>query len=478
MSSISALNTLLSSASSSSSSASGVNLSQLLEAALGASSEGIDVNAAVSSAVSAAEGPETAWNNQETTLQNQQAALTQIQTETTNLDTDLQALNSLTGPLSAATVTSSNSSIVSATAASGSASGDNVVTVNSLATTSSWASNTVADPTAALPAGSFTITGASGTTTTIATDGTNSLNDVASQINGDDLGVTASVVTDATGSRLAIVANTSGSAASFTVSSTGSTTGLDFTQAVDGANASLTVNGLAISSATNTVTGAIPGVTLNLLSASTGTQVSLNVSPDTTQAATAINQFVSDYNTLITAVNSQYTDTGSGQGILASDPTLRTLQSDLLNALDYTATSTSGGKSTVSSLASFGISTNSNGTLTVDSATLTSALQNNFSQVQNFFQGASLNGFANSLDQQITNFTSPSDGAFTVDLTSMSSQISSLQTEVSNFQTNYIDPLQTKLKSEYSQAEILLQQLPTEMKQINEELGYGNSSSS
>jgi flagellar hook-associated protein 2 len=334
----------------------------------------------------------------------------------------------------------------------------------------------VASASTPLAAGSFTIT-ANGTTTTISTGtGTSTLGNVVSTINSDNLGVTASVVTDATGARLAIVSNTSGSASNFSVSApTGGS--LSFTPAVNGANASLTVDGLSISSATNTVTGAIPGVTLNLLNAAPGTNVSLTIAPNTAQVSTAINQFVSDYNTAVTAINAQFTDTaGSGQGILADDPVVRNLQSDLQNALDYLYTPASG-STTVSSLASLGISVGNDGTLTVDSTTLNSALQNNFSDVQTFFQGTAYNGFANSLDQQLTSFTSPADGAFTVDLQSMSTEYSGLQTDVTNFQNNYIAPLKTQLNAEYSQAEILLQQLPTEMQQINTELGLNTKSS-
>ncbi len=470
MSSVSALDSLLSSSNSSST----INLSQILEAALGASSEGIDVNSAVSAAVTAAEAPEQTWESQESTLQSQTTALNQLQTDATNLDNDMQSLNSLTGPLSATTVTSSNSSVVTATAASGSTSGNYSVEVNSLATTASWTSATFASSSTALPAGSFTITTGSGTPTTITTDGTETLSDVANEINSDDLGVTANVITDATGARLAITANSSGSASNFTISSSGSS-GFGFTQAVTGADASLVVDGITVSSASNTVTGIIPGLTLNLLSADPGAYVSLGVAPDTAQALTAINQFVSDYNTLIQAVNTQFTDSGSGEGVLATYPDIRNLQSDLESAMSYVNTPSSG-TTTVSNLTSLGITANSDGTLTVDSATLNNALSNNFSDVQTFFQGTALNGFANSMDQQLTNFISPADGAFTIDLQSISTQESTLQTDITNFQTNIIDPLQTNLQSEYSQAEIALQQLPVELKQIDEELGLDNSS--
>ncbi len=471
MSSLSALDSLLSSSSSSS-----IDLSSILEAALGASSSGIDVTSAVDSAVTAAEAPEDAWESQEATVQSQISALDSLQTDATNLDNDIQALNSITGPLSSRTVSSSNSNVVTASAANGSTVGNHIVEVNSLATTASWTSGTFASSTTDLPAGSFTITDSSGNSTTITTDGSETLTDVANQINNDNLGVTASVITDASGARLAIVANDSGSAANFTVDDSGST-GFGFTQAVTGADASLTVDGINITSASNTVTGAVSGLTLNLLSAAPGTQVSLGVSQDVSSVTTAINQFVSDYNTAISALNTQFTYvSGTGEGVLASDSTVRNLQTTLLDALDYTYTPSSG-TTTVPNLTSLGISVNNDGTLTVDSSTLQSTLENNFSDVQNFFQGSAFNGFANSLDQQLTSFIDPSDGAFTVDLSSLNSQYSDLETDISNFQTNYIEPLQTQLQSEYSQAEIDLQELPTEMKQIQEELGENSSSS-
>jgi len=473
MSTSSVLSSLLSSSNSSSS----IDLSSILEAATGSSSSGIDVTSAVNAAVSAAEAPETAWESQQSTLQSQSSALTTIQTDVTSLDNDMQSLNSLIGPLSASAVTSSNSSIVTASAASGSATGTNLIVVNSLATTASYSSSVVASATTDLPTESITITPAGGSATTITTgSGVDTLTDLKNAVNNADLGVTASIITDASGSRLAITSNSSGSAGSFTVSSSGGSFG--FTQAQAGSNASLTVNGISISSASNTVTGVISGVTLNLQSASPGTKVTLTVSHDTSSASTAINQFVTDYNTLIKAVNTQFTYTsGSGQGVLAEDPTVRSLQSDLLGSLDYTSTNGSGSSATTTSLASMGITVNSDGTLSVDSATLNSALENNYSQVQNFFQGSALNGFANSMDQQLTSFISPADGAFTVDLQSISSQYTTLQDDINNFQTNIITPLKARLTTEYSDAEEALQELPGKIKDIDAELGMNSSSS-
>jgi len=473
MGTVSALNSLLDSGSSS------IDLSQILEAAMGASTPGIDVNEAVSAAVTAAEAPEKNWETQQSTLESQASALQQLQTYAENLDSDMQSLNSLNGPLSASDVTSSNSSVVTGSAASGAATGQNVVVVNNLATTDTWSSTAVANSTTDLPSGeSFTITTGSGSDTiTVGSNGVNTLSDLANAINSADLGVTANVITDASGSRLSIESNSSGSAANFTVTSSDSTQ-FGITEAVGGDNASLTVNGISISSASNTVTGAVPGLTLNLLSASPGTQVTLSVSPDTSQASSAINQFVSDYNTLLSAVSSQFTYTsGSGQGALAEDPVVRNLQTSLLQAVDYNYTPASG-TTTVSNLASLGITVQSDGTLSVNNTQLQNSLQNNFSNVQSFFQGSALNGFANSLDQQLTSFTSPADGAFTVDLQSINTDYSGLETDITNFQTNVIDPLQTQLQSEYSKAEIALQQLPAEIRNIDAELGMNNNGNS
>lgn len=468
MSSTSALNALLGSSNQ-------IDLSQILEAALGASTPGIDVNAAVSSAVSAAKAPENNWQNQESTLQSQTSALNQIQSAAASLDSDMQSLNNLTGPLSASTVSSSNSGIITGTAASGSATGNTVVTVGNLASTDIWASTVLANSGATLPSGeAFTITTSSGSSTiTAGSNGVNTLGDLANAINGANLGVTANVITDASGSRLSIASNASGSAGNFTVSSSAPSS-FNITEANQGQNASLTVNGITVSSASNTVTGIVPGLTLNLFSASPGTQVTLSVARDTSAVSAAINQFVSDYNNLLSGVNSQFTYTaGSGQGVLAEDPTVRNLQTTLLDAVDYTPAS---GSSAISNLAGLGITVSKDGTLAVNSTQLQNVLQNNFNGVQTFFQGSALNGFANSLDQQLTNFTSPADGAFTVDLHGISTEISGLQTDIANFQANVIAPLQAQLQSEYSQAEIALQQLPAQIKSIDLQLGLNTSS--
>jgi len=429
------------------------------------SAQGINVQQAVSEALAAEAQPEVQWQNQQAGLQAQTTDLNQIESDVTALENSLTALGDPTGALSAMTTASSNTNIVTATAANGSASGNHVVVVNSLATSASWYSDAVANGETPLQAGSFTIQVGSGTPTQITVgSGVNTLDDLATAINGMNLGVTASVVNDSSGSRLSIVSNSTGAANNFTISND---TTINFTQATVGQDASLTVDGIPVDSASNTVTGAVNGVTFNLLSAAPGTAVNIAVAPDTNAASTAVSNFVSAYNAVVGDVNTQYTvGANNMEGPLAGDSTIALLQSDLLSAGGY---SSGGGQ--VATLADLGITMNKDGTLTLDSGQLGNAIQNNFGAVQSFMQGASSNGFVSFLNNQMSSLTDPSNGAFTVDLQSISNENQDLQNQINNFQT-YLQQQEIILTNEFNQANILMQELPTEEAQINAELGY------
>jgi len=294
--------------------------------------------------------------------------------------------------------------------------------------------------------------------------------------------VTAAVTTNAAGDQTLTI--TSNSAAQFSINepstTPGQSAGFGFTQAVAGTDASVTVDGVPGDYASNTVTGAIPGVTLTLLGTTSGTPAALTVASDATQASTAINQFVTDYNTAIGLVTSQYqfSSATGAEGVLASDPTVRSLQATLQQALNYAAPLPASGvqTTTVETLNDLGISAGADGTLSVNTTTLDNALTNNAGDVQNFFEGASLNGFAAQMNTALNTFTSPANGAFTVDLSSITASNTALTSEINNFETGYIASQQTSLTAMYSAAEIALQQLPQEMAQINAELGNSPSS--
>ena len=177
----------------------------------------------------------------------------------------------------------------------------------------------MASSTTPLAAGTFTIQVGSQPATTITIDDTNNtLDGLAAAITNANMGVTASVVNDSNGARLAIVSNTSGAASDLTVNNAGS--GLSFTKGATGTDASLTVDGVPISSASNTIANTVAGLTLNLVGAAPNTQVQIAVSPDTDKVTQAVKDFVTAYNTIIQDLTSQFTfnTTTSSAGPLAS----------------------------------------------------------------------------------------------------------------------------------------------------------------
>jgi flagellar hook-associated protein 2 len=274
------------------------------------------------------------------------------------------------------------------------------------------------------------------------------------------------VVTDANGSRLALVSQATGSAGALAITS--NNTSLTFNPPTGGTNAALTIDGVPYSSASNTITGAIAGVTLSLAGTSPNTPVNVTVGTDTTQITAAITNFVAAYNQVIGDINSQVTvnPTTNSQGPLGTDGSLTDLQSSLLSAAAYSVSGNSG----YVNLASLGISTNNDGTLTVDSSQLASALSSNPSAVLNFFQNTAATGFANNFHTDLTSLTDPTAGPLNVDLTQNAAEQQNLTNNISNFQTQ-LTAQQTQLTSEFDQVNASLQAYPLLLQEVTATLG-------
>lgn len=162
-------------------------------------------------------------------------------------------------------------------------------------------------------------------------------------LNAAFLGVAAS--TGSNGS-LQLTSNTTGSAGNLNVVSninemTG-TTSLTFHNPVVGADANLTVDGVALTSASNTVANLIPGVTFQLLAPSAKEsdnsleQVQVVIANNNSGVESTVNQMVSDYNSLISAINTQEGNDSSGKPEpLFGSPTLSLLQQQLLAGLNF-----------------------------------------------------------------------------------------------------------------------------------------------
>lgn len=427
---------------------------------------GINISALVSAAMANQTAELAVMQGQQTQLTNEQTALSSFNTDVQTLQNAVYALTDPVGQMTAVSATSSDSSILTATALSGTASATHTINVSNLATTSSAYSTAVASSSTTIATGTLTIQVGSGTATNIAIDNTNNtLDGLAQTINSTaNIGVTASVITDANGARLAIVSNTSGQTGSLTITPS---SGLPTFTTTAGQNASLTVDGIPISSASNVVTGALSGVTLNLAGANPSTSVTLSTGPDVTQQEAALNSFVSAYNTVITDLNTQFTvdPTSNQAGPLASDGTLMLAQGQILSAAAFSTS----GNGNVRSLADLGVSMNNDGTLTVNSATLASTLQSNPSAVQSFFQSGATGSFGSNLSGILSGIADPISGSLAQDMKGLQQSQSSLTQQISDFQ-DQLNTMQQQLTQQYVQVDTTLQQLPLLLQQVSQQL--------
>jgi len=426
---------------------------------------GIDVTAVVDQIIYAEQAPERIWQQEQITLAQQASTLNSLSSGVNALQDKLHSLSDLTGVFDNLATTSSQPSLVTASAQSDAATGTHTVVVTRLATVSSYYTDPIASSSTTLAHGSFTLAAGS-SSNTITIDGTNdTLDKLTAYIDSHDYGVQASVLNDADGARLALVSKTSGSPGDLTVSANG--TGLVFNKSADGLNASYTVDGVPLSSTTNTATGAIPGVTLNLLGADKNTPVTISVAHDTSAITQAVNDFVAAYNTVINGINSQFTTTSSGSaGALAGNSALRSLQSSLLSDISYSIKDNSG----IVGLASMGIDMQDDGTLTVDSTKLNDALTNNFGAVQNFFQSTISGSFGANFNTSLASLTSPTSGLLAANINENSANQRDLTDRINDFEARLADRRQF-LTNQYSQVDAMLRQYPLLLQQITSQLG-------
>ena len=220
----------------------------------------------------------------------------------------------------------------------------------------------------------------------------NTLTGLKDYINNGDYGVTASIINDGTGYRLTLSSDDTGAANAMEISITdtgdandvdtsglsalaynASATNLSETQtAVD---ASLTINGLPITSTSNILDETIQGVTLTLKEATTSS-VTLNVNESNSALGSAIRGVIDAYNEMMSELNelSFAGSDGAASGLLVGDASLRTFVSGMRRMMTSQIDGLSG---SITALADMGIATERNGSLSIDDSKFNAALNEN-----------------------------------------------------------------------------------------------------
>lgn len=282
--------------------------------------------------------------------------------------------------------------------------------------------------------GTLTIKVGTGTAVDVSVKGGSTLADVRDAINASTAGITASIINNGTADYLTLTAKDSGQANQITISSstanaapnvwgdfdyspgTSGTPGTPYTnnswtEQQEAKSASVEVNGLTITSNSNTISTAISGVTLNLVKDST-TGTTLTVSKDTAGSLTsALTAFVKAYNEAAKSMKDLgfYNADTKTAGALQGDSTLRGAQNQVRNLLQSKA----GGTSAYQTLSDLGVALQKDGSLKLDSAKLNKAIESDYEGVSKLVStlGTTVKDGLESLVGTTGNISSATDSA-------------------------------------------------------------------
>jgi len=419
-----------------------------------------------------------------------EAQLARLSTATTTKLSGLGQLNSALGEFQTAlkdlnsatlfekrTATSSNTSALTATAGKTASAGNYQVTVDNLASASKVATKAL-DGTFKSGDSDEVLSvklGETGSAIDVKITAGSDLASIRDQLNTalKGKGVTVSTINDpASGkSRLVFSGNETGDGKDVMVSGSGDLAGLsvdgrnklatgDDSAAgfiVQAANAKFSIDGLALTSPTNSIKGAIADVSFELLAATEKDKpLTLKVGEDNAGVKAGIKKFVDAYNKLINTSNDLTRVTKVGEdgtplvGGLVGDSTVRNLLGGIRNELVNPV-----GGDGVKVLADLGITTQKDGTLKIEDAKLDAALKDNFDAVGSFFVGDT--GLAKRLDGQVAAY-SQTGGILSQRMQALESTRTDIKKQTENLNLR-VEKMQTRLLAQFNAMESLIGQL-------------------
>jgi flagellar hook-associated protein 2 len=428
----------------------------------------VDFNMVLTSLMQVASQPLTALQGRQSDLQ---AQITTYGTLTSRLQSLDDAADDLHAPggLSAFSATSSDAAALGASAAGALAAGHYDVVVNELAraqVTVSASASPDADTTVVASGGSITIGGVA-----VAIGGDVTLAGLAEAINGTDgIGVQAAVVrTSATTWRLALTSTLTGAEHAFTVTN-GLTGGAGVTfadtdqngitgdsaadNAVTATDASLLVNNIAVTSASNTIADAIPGVTFTAYRKDPATTIGVDVASDSSAVTDKLRTFIDAYNDLAKFVGDQRAAALKGEtNNIGRDPLLRqisgSLRATLLDAH---------GAETFTRLSAIGVTFTQAGTMALDDDQLAEALESDPDAVRGLI-GGDTGAFA-AVESLVTAYAQTNGFIATVK-DHLTSQVKAMGTQIEQLQAR-LALQRDAMQKEFIQADLAMSQLKSQ----------------
>ncbi|NVJ60361.1 MAG: flagellar filament capping protein FliD [Gammaproteobacteria bacterium] len=421
---------------------------------------GIDLESIIEALVTAERRPkEISLNRLEQRTNTTLSGLGKLQSALSNLEDSLANLTEAN--FRTRTATSSNESQLTASANYLASETNFAVTINQTATYTELSTNVIAgDATTQLGAGNLTFNSTGGETFSVAVGATDSLADIVYAINNksDNFGISATLVNGDSGTKIIYRGIDTGDNADFTVTNDNA----NLAQISDGnggalnvdstaQNASITVSGLTISSETNTFNNPVQGVDLTLADDAVAGTVNVNVTKDKQAVKDNIQEFVDNYNAFIQIANQLGSAQDGAEGELLGDSTLRNIVRQVTSQISNTVGSANPDFNTLSRI---GITTERDGTLSIDSTELDSILNSNFDAVGTVFYAT--DGIGTSISTAITPYEQLA-GLIDKREESLQSILSQIQTDRDNLDYR-INALEESLRSKFAAVDSLVSQ--------------------
>ena len=424
---------------------------------------GLDIDGLVASLVAAEQVPaEARLNAREADITSLSTSFSSAKSAVADFEAAANKL-ALASTFSQFTTLSSDSTKATVSATSAAALGAYQLSVSSLATAQTLASGNFSATSDEVGTGTLTIalgtpvyTGSTPDTYSsfsqassvdITIDSSNNtLAGVRDAINNANAGVNASLLKNGSNYQLFLVSESTGASNSMSISVSGDSSGTDsdssglsqlvynasanqLQQYAAGADASFSINGLAVSSASNTVTDVIDGVTLNLLS-TTSSAITIEVKQDTDTIVSDVQAFVDSYNTYESLFKdlTKYDAATGTSGLLQGDSTVRSVMSQIRSELGKSVTGLSG---SYTSLGDVGISIDKTGVMTFTQSTFKTAFAAAPTEVTGVFasttvSGTAVEGVAEKLETLMEGFLVSTTGIFDSRISSLSTQLTAI----------------------------------------------------
>lgn len=419
----------------------------------GISTYSSDFQTIISRAVSIAQLPVKALQQDQQDILTKKTALGSLQTAVAALANSLKKIGEI-GPTKSLAATTSNYSLANATITGTAQPGVySLGNITSLATRASSVSGVFADPatTEVSPAKYFQLSVGAQTYDINLTDETNNLYGLRDAINAANAGVTASVIQ--TGGqppdyRLSISGNNTGENR-IELRTTAGDAGSNIMPTVNnGSDASFEIDGQLVQRKTNSITDVIPGVTLTLTGKTSGAETAqVQIASSRAPMTSALNGLVDAYNEVAGQLDSH---SGKDAGALRGDSLLYDVRGELQALIAYQ------GAGSINSIRDLGLSLDNSGQLSFDSTVIDQMTDDQANSAFAFLGSATtgLGAFAARLE----NYSDSTSGLFEAQQQSYNQTNDTLSTQI-DAMNERIQNMQSTLQAKLQAADVLLASL-------------------